>query len=347
MTGDTTLNRLRRYLHDNPNSRHLRAAPSQTEQWEMLSEAQQTMPDETVSTLQVIEHEEMRAVPVPSPTESSALRYFLDGIQRPRILYYDGIVPVAYAYLSAVVRSRVDRMMCCPQAQGIPSKVHNEALYAPQNAIDAAGLRQYGIPIRDTNVGTPLPPHSVLIQKAAERISNDRDQLERDLTVTWANWLQQKSPESWLVVDGGIGKIRVNQPGVRLMGLAKTSVGVERILNPDYSRTVYGLARGERSSVFAVNRPEQEPVYSWFLRLHDASRGNLLFGLIRVEIPQHDHLMQQVNNLSAWLLEERVPLSVPDVRYDRLLYPMRDCEQYLRATAPSHAQLEALAQMIR
>jgi hypothetical protein len=127
------------------------------------------------------------------------------------------------------------------------------------------------------------------------------------------------------------------------MGLAKTSTGVERVLTPEQMQVVYGLRKGERSSVFAIVRVGQLAVYSWFLRLHDPAKGSLLYGLLRVETPAAESLLAHVNALSAWVLEDRVPLSVPDTRYDRLLYPMRDCEQYLRALTPSTAQLEALS----
>ena len=38
--------------------------------------------------------------------------------------------------------------------------------------------------------------------------------------------------------------------------------------------------------------------------------------------------------VSGWLLAETTPISLPDLRWDRLIYPIRDCEQFLRARAP-------------
>ena len=38
--------------------------------------------------------------------------------------------------------------------------------------------------------------------------------------------------------------------------------------------------------------------------------------------------------VSGWLLAERAPLALPDGRWDRLLYALNDCEQFLRARAP-------------
>ena len=311
---------------------------------EMLALAQQQPTEEVVASLKVVEHATMQAVPVRPVSQPNALRHFLDGIQRQRILYYEGVVPVFYAYLSAVVRSRVDKRMCCLQ-DGSPLQ-QRDALYAPLRYVDVEGLRQHGIPLRDTGPGEPLPSHPALIQQASNRISNDRELLERELAQGWLHWLRERGSEEWLVVDGGIAELAGTMPEGHLVGLAKTSTDVERALSPEQMHAVYGLRKGERSSVFAITRAGQPAVYSWFLRLHDPAKGSLLYGLLRVEMPAAERLLAHVDALSAWLMEDRVPLSVPDTRYDRLLYPMRDCEQFLRALAPSSAQLEALAQMV-
>jgi hypothetical protein len=41
--------------------------------------------------------------------------------------------------------------------------------------------------------------------------------------------------------------------------------------------------------------------------------------------------------LSGWLMSERTPLSCPDERWDRLLYPIHAVEERLRAQAGSWA----------
>lgn len=340
----TTLDRVRDYLRQN--RARLRAAPSQAEQAEMLAQLQQMPAEELGTSLKVVGDTVMQAKPIPPAQQPNALCHFLDGIQRQRILYYEGVVPVFYAYLSAVVRSRVNGQLCCLQSDQCSALLQRDGLYVPLDYVDAQGLGQYGIPLRDIRVGTPLPPHPTLLQQAANRISNGRELLERELAQQWLQCLQSDDADDWLVVDGGISEIADTKPKARVIGLAKTSMGVERILTREQMEVVYGLRKGERTSVFGLSRPGQVTVYSWFLRIHAPPRGSLLYGLLRVEIPAVPERLSQVDMLSAWLLQDRVPLSVPDTRYDRLLYPMRNCEQYLRAVAPSAAQVEALVQMV-
>ena len=42
----------------------------------------------------------------------------------------------------------------------------------------------------------------------------------------------------------------------------------------------------------------------------------------------------RATELSAWLWAERAPLATPAARWDRLLYPLHDVEEYLNARAP-------------
>ena len=44
-------------------------------------------------------------------------------------------------------------------------------------------------------------------------------------------------------------------------------------------------------------------------------------------------LSERAGAVSRWILAERAPLALPDARWDRMVYGIRDCEEYLRATA--------------
>jgi len=46
-------------------------------------------------------------------------------------------------------------------------------------------------------------------------------------------------------------------------------------------------------------------------------------------------LLAVADELSRWLLAETAPLALPDPRWHVLLYPIRDCEQFLRARMPT------------
>jgi hypothetical protein len=54
---------------------------------------------------------------------------------------------------------------------------------------------------------------------------------------------------------------------------------------------------------------------------------------VRLERPAADGVVEEATAVSRWLLAERAPIAAPDERWDRLLYPIRQVEEYLRARA--------------
>jgi hypothetical protein len=100
--------------------------------------------------------------------------------------------------------------------------------------------------------------------------------------------------------------------------------------------TIFALRRAERSSVFRVTSPKRIPVASWYLRLRDPVGHDPMWGLVRVEIAnparieEHD-VGTRADTVSRWILAEAAPLAMPDARWDKMVYGIRDCEEFLRA----------------
>ena len=71
-------------------------------------------------------------------------------------------------------------------------------------------------------------------------------------------------------------------------------------------------------------------------RLRDPVGHDPLWGLVRVEIAQPprislDDVGPQADTISRWILAESSPLAMPDARWDKMVYGIRDCEEFLRA----------------
>ena len=75
-------------------------------------------------------------------------------------------------------------------------------------------------------------------------------------------------------------------------------------------------------------------VYSWYLRLWPWEGNDLLYGLLRIEARAHAATVAAATATSGWLVAERAPIATPDARWDRLLYPLHDVENYLQSRAP-------------
>lgn len=258
---------------------------------------------------------------------------FLDGVQRSHVVDYAGTIPIVAGRTAAVIRTRVDRRM----TTWGDGHVAEARLYAPLRLLPSAARREIesaGLEVRETvpsNRETSGHPME-LLRFAIDTVKADRERLEQGLAESWVG-----STEALLFVDGGL-------PASAQAPLSSWCVGVVKshhtIYAPDESLpAVLGLLENERSSVFVVERTWGPRVLSWYLRLREPPTHDPFMGLVRVEVartPDLDTpaaLTRRADDVSRWILAERAPLALPDERWDRMVYGIRDCEEYLRATA--------------
>jgi hypothetical protein len=88
--------------------------------------------------------------------------------------------------------------------------------------------------------------------------------------------------------------------------------------------------------VFRVTSPKRQTVASWYLRLRDAAGHDPMWGLVRVEVANPSRIDEhaigdRASDVCRWILAEVAPLSLPDARWDKMVYGVRDCEEFLRA----------------
>ncbi len=268
-----------------------------------------------------------------SSVAETAFVAFLDGVQESRVAGYVNGVPVVGARVAAVIRSRVDRRMIT-WGPGARARLR---LYAPRALLPEAAwsrLQRAGLSMVDTlEAGAPTdaPLHpGEMLRRALQRVKDDREGVERDLAELWC-----ESAEVPLYVDGGLPR------GVRASS-SPWCVGVVKSHHTLYAvnddlRTVMTLPFETRSSVFRVHRSRRPDVASWYLRLRDAQGHDPMWGLVRVEVAFAEDtagqpaLASRADTISRWILSERSPVSLPDRRWDRMAYGIRDCEAYLRA----------------
>ncbi len=289
------------------------------------------------------------SIPICTVAENE-FNHFMDGIQRSYLLYYQNFVPVYYGYTSAVVRKRQEAIMSKWQHQV------REALYFPFAEFDTEELENLrsqklalvdtlkflNANITDSNPSDPSDELGLQIvqerQNARDAITLSRERLEAELAETWLNSYNQGEVQGWLIMDGSItiSAIAANHP--RTVGLIK-SHNTQYFRFPD-QEVILNLRQGERSSAFIPR--SRHPVCSWYIRLRDNTNQDMYFGLIRVEsaLKSSPKLQrEECDRLSAWIMTERRPLSLPDSRWDKMIYPIRDCEQFLRSQEPSKSSL--------
>lgn len=254
---------------------------------------------------------------------------FLDGTQSSRIVAFPGGVPIVHGTAAAVVRVRRNRRLATWHH-------HVEhALYAPKALLPDVtwrALHEAAARVVDTTAGEAVPAsvHPFALRDGAVHlVQKDRERLEQRLAERWCG-----SEQEPLLIDGGIS-------GSEKVAVASCTVGVVKSHRTLYAegealRAVMGLRVRERSTVFRITSPRRTAVASWYLRLRDPVGRDPMWGLVRVEIAapeigEERSVRERANEVSRWVLAEVSPLALPDARWDKMVYGVRDCEEFLRA----------------
>ena len=262
---------------------------------------------------------------------------FLDGAQDSRVVHYCEGVPIVFGRVAAVVRQRVLRRMVtwkrpvCRSRLYIPRDLVPPTLWmrvvdAGFDPVDTSEARA-----SDTTASrAPDDPHPFAIaQRALDAVKRDRELAERQLAEDWCATRQET-----VFIDGSVATSE------RVAG-APNAVGVIKSHRTLYvagpaMRVVQSLPVHHRSSVLRVEAYHRTPVASWYLRVRDAGGQDPMWGLLRVETAVPDinesprAIAEKANLISRWILAELMPLSLPDSRWDKMVYGIRDCEEFLR-----------------
>jgi hypothetical protein len=260
---------------------------------------------------------------------------FLDGTQSSKVIAHADGIPIVHGTVAAVIRRRVDRRMRTWDAARV-----RHALYAPLTLLSAqwrTALSAMDAPVIDTLARRQIEsPHPFALQDAAiHAVQEAREAAERELAELWCE-RGENEPDGRgdLLIDGAITGSERLATASRVVGVVKT----HRTLYAEGEalRRVLRLERGTRSTVFRVTSPKRTPVASWYLRLRDASGHDPLWGLVRIEVSEQPgasekRIGERATEVSRWVLAEALPLALPDGRWDKMVYGIRDCEEFLRA----------------
>jgi hypothetical protein len=276
----------------------------------------------------IIEDGDLRARAIDGGPDAQFVA-FLDGTQTSVVAQYQrGGVPIVLGTVAAVVRERRDRRLFTWR------HVVERRLYAPRAHVAPSiwdKLASTALDVRDTadDNDQSAPEHPLAMREAAvHRVQKDREHAEQALAVEWC-----KREERCLFVDGPIS-------GTERVAHADCAVGVVKTHRTLYASgdaltRILSLTNAERSSVFLVTSPKRATVASWYLRIRDPRGHDPMWALLRVEVSADGlrglDITRRADEVSRWILAEVAPVSLPDGRWDKMVYGVRDCEEFLRA----------------
>jgi hypothetical protein len=290
----------------------------------------------TLRSATVVEGTTLRAVKVPDFSRETASGFgaFLDGTQKVQVVAHQFGMPVVLGTVSAAVRIRADRRLTtwAHQPPRVERKIYLPLRYLPTlselratgNSVASGDWQIVDTSTADRNGEYPIAHPAVLLERAVRAVDQERDQLEDRLAEAWCT-----RAEAPLYIDGGISRSASVASSSCAIGVIKSHRAL--YAEGDALGVVFGLKKGERSSVFRVSPRSRSSVLSWYLRVRPADGHDALWGLVRVEMSECDRASERADEISRWVMAEMTPLSLPDGRWDKMAYGVRDCEEFLRA----------------
>lgn len=252
---------------------------------------------------------------------------FLDGTQEIRVVNQIEGIPIVWGTVGAAVRARVDRrLVSWKGARPIVVRRY----YIPFRYVESLphSLRTHPLVV-DTALDqvrghVPSRHPAALMEAAIKKVQQDRERAELELAEAWC-----RSESSPLYCDGSITASGVASESPLAVGVIKT----HRTLYADGAafRVLVTLEAGSRSSIFEVRGRSGGTVASWYVRIRPATGRDPLFGLVRVESSVSPDIVERANEISRWLIAEGSPVALPDGRWDKMSYGVRETEEFLRA----------------
>lgn len=278
---------------------------------------------------------------VPTGTNASRFRHFLDGSQRTLPVWRIGLVPIVVAMTAAGILQRnqrgegavvsgalrMERHWIFPLRTGLP-ELDTLAGMIEDDAIVDPLLNRAGEPVEHYH---HLAGHyGKLLNASWEQAGRVRARIERELLAEWADEGHTRSPDEWLVVDG---RLHDNVPNA--VGLVK-DLQTQHLVGEE-ARALFDLPQGYRTTAFRYVRNTDDDTLSesrgrtmWYMRFWDAAGLDARHSLVRIEAAHDISTTEEIDQISGWLLAERIPRATNDPRWPTLLYPIHLLESILK-----------------
>jgi hypothetical protein len=269
----------------------------------------------------------------PAPPGASRFRYFLDGSQKSIPVGRIDLDPIVVALSASGILVRDDT--------GQPRLI-GESLRVNQNWIiplDSGNLATRSLIDEITGIGGTIhdPFHTLdgnplgfesgnyarTLRSAFDLAGRLRAREELALINLWTTHLACEDPESWLVIDGPL-----RGDTSRAVGLVK-SLQTQQ-LAAEEAVALFNLPPGNRTSAFRyVNSTSTDDATGgsgktmWYMRLWSAIGMDARHSLVRIETTNDITTSDQIDEISSWILAERLPRR-PTIRVadPSLSYPL-------------------------
>jgi|GEM_PF-1375824 len=273
------------------------------------------------------------------------LVYFARMLQRTQLVghfVHKGFeVPVHYAITGTIILQRAGRKF---RVWGQP-ELRNNVLVPFQFVNDPAVLEQFSSDreLRLVDSGGDRPEYTQLriaaVRRARELTLEQRGRL-------YIRWLRAegKDQTNFMAASGMVADVPNKWLTSNFVALARRVYVPwqnSELLEPQLRIPAYG--RGQVMSVINTVGDDPMPKYTWFVRLRSSAQADPEFGLLRCTIvaDSDSEATARADALSARLIDERLPVTYPAENWDKLIFPLKLCQDFLSSLVPTRATVKS------
>ncbi len=273
----------------------------------------------------------VKPIPIgPSPNTAWRVRYFLDGVQRTLPIGWCGMNALA---LVVVVAGVIERRPQDGVFRAVPGMTHIASSIIVASATDdihtddlCTSFRRTGLDVQSAEQPAMGAPHDgdfiALQSRIRPVVSKVREMCEYEALKAWVE--RTDGSEGWLIMDGSLTRADIGNA----VGLIKRHSRFD--LTNDEMTALLRMPVGHRSSAFQRDVSGGLRPITWYLRMHEATGADPLFGLARIEAPSQTASPGDLDALSTLIFSERTPRATNDDRWPTLLYPIHIAERILK-----------------
>ena len=280
-----------------------------------------------------------------SERPSLQLVYFARTLQRTQLvghfLNQGTEVPVHYSITGSIILERNERKF------GVWERplLQNSVLLPFQYVKDPKVLEQFKDmgDLKLVDSGGERPEYTQLRITAIRKARQVSLELRGKLYLRWLKGAGE-DPDKTFVADGMVAD--VPNKWLKRNFLALSSDVYVPFQNSELLEQQLLTRPYHRGAVMRITNTvgdDKMPKYSWFVRLRSSALADPEFGLVRATtIAENDEdAVRRADAYSARLIDERLPVTFPADNWDKLIFPMKLCNDYLNSMVPSRATVRS------
>lgn len=271
--------------------------------------------------------------------------FFARTMQRTQLIghfVHKGIeVPMHYSITGAIILHRENRKMRVWDAPKLSYSVLVPFNFLGRRDVLDKYATDSGIQIVDT--GGDRPEYTQLRINAVHKSRELTLSMRAKLCSAWGMSVGQDL-HKYLVLSGTVADVPNKLLGPNLVALARrVYVPWQNSQLLETQLTIGAYRRGQVMRLRNTAGDDPMPKYTWFVRMRSGAKADPEFGLLRCTCLADSpaEAIRKADAISARLIEERLPVSYPMEGWDKLIFPLKQCKDYLESLVPTRETVKS------